>query len=234
MDDNNYISTVEELISTTESLVNPPGNLILFRGQSSHQSLIPKVARGGETVDRTPIEQKMIDEFRRRLARERDIASFNDWDILVYAQHFGLATRLLDWTTNPLLALWFACESRSSSEGCVYLLIVKPEGIVDTSTISDPLNIDGTFVLKPNHNNSRVIAQSGWFTAHGYSKQAGRYEEPNNIGGKNNTILMKGIKPENKGFLLRSLDKLGVNQESVFPGPEGTAKYVNWLNEGDL
>ena len=45
---------------------------------------------------------------------------------------------------------------------------------------------------------------------------------------------MKGIKPEHKEPILRTLDKLGVNQESVYPGPEGTAKYVNWLHESDL
>ena len=47
-------------------------------------------------------------------------------------------------------------------------------------------------------------------------------------------VLMKGIRKEHKLDILNALDKLGVNEETVYPGPEGTAKYINWLHRNDL
>lgn len=44
---------------------------------------------------------------------------------LQYAQHFGVPTRLLDFTTSPLTALYFCCHSESSDEGAVWILNVN-------------------------------------------------------------------------------------------------------------
>jgi hypothetical protein len=38
------------------------------------------------------------------------------------AQHFGMPTRLLDWSTNPLAALFFACEGEDGKDGFVYAM----------------------------------------------------------------------------------------------------------------
>jgi hypothetical protein len=36
---------------------------------------------------------------------------------LAIAQHYGLATNVLDWTTNPLVALFFACGEAHDKNG---------------------------------------------------------------------------------------------------------------------
>jgi hypothetical protein len=66
-------------------------------------------------------EQRLFAEFRRRSAAYLDATNRDDWDMLAIAQHHGTATRLLDWTDNPLVALWFAVrEGTQQSDSVVW------------------------------------------------------------------------------------------------------------------
>lgn len=235
MNKDKHITSVEDLVASTESLVRDSKDHILFRGQPDDKPLLPKVARLNPKKNTTAHEQKAIKEFRRRLARERDIAAMDTWDILVYAQHHGLHTRLLDWTTNPLFALWFAClDYESESDGYIYLLTAKDEDLLDPSKEKDPFKIRKTYVVKPNINNSRIRAQSGWFTVHRFSKTADQFVDLHKNTSIKGEVTKIGIPRARKLDMLKTLDKLGVNHESVFPGPQGTATYLNWLHRNDL
>ena len=75
----------------------------VFRGYSQQKEMLPKLIRDR---DLTRIEIDLLKEFEKYGSQ---YINLNDQiDLLSYAQHFGLSTRLLDFTYNPFIALYFA------------------------------------------------------------------------------------------------------------------------------
>ncbi|MCA9829821.1 MAG: FRG domain-containing protein [Dehalococcoidia bacterium] len=103
-----------------------------FRGQSDGSKYpLPAVLRTdvAQAIDRTndrtwPTsgDQNMLSEFWRRGSRMLP-APEDPVDVYFQAQHHGLPTLLLDWTTDPLAALYFAVrEPRSGVDGGLFVL----------------------------------------------------------------------------------------------------------------
>ena len=92
---------------------------MIFRGVSNASfGLIPSLARLNCDLDR--VEHEMIHEFVT--SRPEAFSGLNsNFEILAKMQHYGLPTRLLDFSLNPLVALYFACEdsSKRKSDGRV-------------------------------------------------------------------------------------------------------------------
>ena len=92
----------------------------IFRGQSD--ASLPLRPKAGRPEFFHTYQGGDLERFREW--REQAIAFSNlpenDFECLAFAQHYGLATRLLDWTTNPLVALYFAAEAESEKGGGVF------------------------------------------------------------------------------------------------------------------
>lgn len=87
---------------------------LVFRGMSKSDWLaIPSLARY-QGLNET-VENQMTNEFIT-LKPESFKELHSNFEILAKMQHYGLPTRLLDFTTNPLVALYFACESDFRNE----------------------------------------------------------------------------------------------------------------------
>ncbi len=86
-----------------------------FRGQVDNTwPLSPSLLRDGGHRDH---ETDMLKRFKQEAAQLVDVSDSSEWNWLSMAQHHGLPTRLLDWTTNPLVGLFFAVEEREDGRG---------------------------------------------------------------------------------------------------------------------
>jgi len=131
------------------------------------------------------IERKMFDIFKN--VEEIKGKEFTDWELLYLMQHYGVKTRFLDWSYDPLVALFFATYNWNKKVNArLWLLdphlfnevffreytIIKPS---DQKSYFDFLNSLSTdndiYAFDPyqfNYDdfNKRIEAQSGVFTLH--------------------------------------------------------------------
>lgn len=114
------LSEYFEVINILYAVNNSPGNNLAFRGVSDHRyRLEPSLKVFQDRADYNydydyNIEQIMVDEMLT--TRPEEFAGItSNFDLLAKMQHLGLPTRLLDFSLNPLVALYFACQSLSDT-----------------------------------------------------------------------------------------------------------------------
>lgn len=205
--------------------------VILYRGQNNNHKLLPAIARNNSKINTLEIEKEMLNELKRRLPHVINISNLTDaWDTLVYAQHFGLKTRLLDWTTNPLVALWFACQKHTSLDSDIYIYVFEEaeKFLLDREKFKNPFGIRTTKVFMPTLNNERIIAQSGWFTAHPYSRSSDKFVNLATNRVIKDRVSCLRIRQREKSDILLKLDVFGINHQSLFPDVTGACKQLNW------
>ena len=115
------IETVAEFLSCVGGIDRPISRFLMFRGQADGAwEVLPSIMRGkSQLIDS---EKDIIREIVSRYPYDFD-QDQTTFDRLSRMQHYGIATRLLDVTTNPLAGLFFATETNPD-------IFVEPDGCV--------------------------------------------------------------------------------------------------------
>jgi hypothetical protein len=121
---------------------------VLFRGQPEDKPLLPKLQRNRVPSETWEVEREMLATFKLRARPHLKETAVEHVELMAIAQHEGMATRLLDWSDSPLVALWFAVKDLSISRlpGVLWAFRVPQEA-------QEPGHIDAdkprVFVYRP-------------------------------------------------------------------------------------
>lgn len=190
----------------------------IFRGESSDKySLRPKWGRAqvNNAKNDQGVERGLFNDFRRRAAPFVIQLPATEWDWLALAQHYGLATRLLDWTENPLVAAYFATKPGSFEDRVLYMIDQYELG--DAEESQSPFALDNTVVYRPTHLSARISSQGGLFTAHGKPSEVFDHS----------ALERWVIKADCCIELHMTLQTYGVNEVSIFRDLDSLARTLN-------
>jgi type I restriction enzyme M protein len=202
-----YIDWAEDMHGTT-----------IYRGvKRASYRLIPSVGRHPKPGVVAAYERELLFLFKQYARPHLEQRPGDEWEWLALGQHHGLPTRLLDWTRNQLVALFFAVEDALDDNGAVYMF--AEENMVNTQETTDPFTAGPVGKYMPAVITPRIGAQGGVFTFHADPTVA--FEGPN----VRKAIVPSGLKPD----LQKRLCRYGVDRERLFPGLDGIAAHFAWM-----
>lgn len=239
------ITTLEEYIQFVENL---PFDFSLSRGQYCDFPLLPTALRKDGNDKRlysNQVIEGFLDEFHNysNMYLNEYIHSYTyskqEFLTMIWAQHYGLPTQLLDFSYSHLISLMFAVEDSFKKEepddAIVWFLNPTELNYLSTNKISREIkNISNPMIKRSDFNehclptvvscvksNKRVQAQNGDFV---YFKTTDNSLESSAEAEK---FLIKVLIPgENTKSILKSLYRIGIRPSHLYPEITSVSKDI--------
>lgn len=228
------VKSVQDLIRHLNKDTKQYSGAVWYRG---HADFNWKLQPGYIRLKKPPSEYTLLKKFKQNAAFLLTQKPVNDFDWLFLMQHYGVPTRLLDWTESPLAALYFAVidDKFLKKDAALWVLFpselnknakidaLEPDYIpsFDETHVADNYSVDKLskeqntklfpIAAIATRNNPRIQAQLGVFTIHHRDNIAIEA-----IGGKKH--VLKYLIPSNsKSNILGELQALGLTKFQLFP-----------------
>ena len=183
---------------------------------------------------------------------------YDKWHWYFLMQHYGAPTRLLDFTVNPLAALYFAIRDNGGEDAAVWIVdpwrwnrshvrglfgpaipgwketapyLLDLEEAFDTDENENQTEKEWPIAIEPSHIDRRIAAQGSKFMLFGTKKNMTTSPAINRKKGTSgkHAVLDKIVVPAKISKSLKEeLHLIGINERSLFPDLEGLGKHIAW------
>ena len=196
------------------------------------------------------LEGSIIRSFKKYgYADVKDCATF--WQVLAMGQHYGLPTRLLDWTYSPLVAAHFATEDifMYDRDGAIYCMDMcerkkdLPECLSQELTMTRAQSFTVTMLERhaTNLEEFEALSDKPFFIFYEPASQSNRMSNQyalfsmcskkeysiEDLIDENDTSLYKIIIPKNVKLEIRDkLDYINISERLIYPGLDGICSWI--------
>lgn len=229
------ICTIDDLLQFVKPLYDMHGFRLWYRGDdNSERPLVPSIQR---TARHLEVERYITNDFYTRAAHimesRPEKKNYAAWVAIM--QHYGLPTRMLDWSESPLIAAFFATETYKTlpdSDATIWILVpdlfnelmgfgrcIYP---IDAETTQEmllpafkhnhhnPELVDRILACSSIDNNLRMYSQQSNFTVHNSLRKLEDICTED--------MLYKLIIPKDrKKYFIESLRVFGITESYVYP-----------------